>query len=638
MSVDVSWASRLRAANRAAALKEAFPGSTGVTKDESLAIRKAEKILKTADGAIDKFETHAHDSTGYHQRGMISSNYPQLKEESGLINPDIVWDEFQTSAIKKLAKSQYAALIGAAGTGKTTLVKALLAGIIYGDEELGLDPIGIRDIDEKAGPSIALCAFTGIASQVIRKNLPDWAAPACKTIHTLLEYSPENFEYNDEVTGELKVGTHFVPTRDASRPLEQDVIVIDEASMLGLNLWHQILDACRPNTKIILIGDINQLKPVADQTMFAYALAESLQPDSPWVVAELKKIHRQKEPEANRIIDTAHEILSGKRPTFDDPNSPNWRVIGFKLDNSPTKAAQQIVGFTHMLTTKKGPDGQVIYDPHRDRIMTAGNGEDMNQSSSAVQQITINETLCRLVDPPSEDHPVTIIDAGRVERRFCVGHRVMATKNEPPDQKDRVTNGMTGRVLEIEKNPKWQGEHGLVGSEASVKEFRRQAAQRTIAQMKGEKAESKMFELGDVANFVTQAIDNKDTKEERVGDQPASHIVTVKFDNGATRRFGTKSQVESLCLAYATTVHKAQGSQCDTAIIVCHHAVKMQLNREWLYTGWTRAVRRVICLYTDLGIATAVSKQQIYGKTTAEKIQRYAEVMARGDKIVKLTI
>lgn len=555
------------------------------------------------------------------------------RAESGLVDQSIELDASQKAAIDILTPSQYGCLTGAAGTGKTTIVKYLIEKLIYGDESIGLKPMGVRRLADKQGPSVAIVAYTGIAAQVVKQSMPAWMHDGCKTIHSLLEFMPEYEEY-EEVDGTIKKTMLFVPSRDKTRKLDHDLIIIDESSMLGLELWHQILDACKPGTKIIMIGDLNQLTPVAGQSTFAYALAACLRPDSGWDVAELTTIHRQKEAAANRVIEEAHNVLNGRSIKFDDPSkNKNWRVIGYELDMKPGKAGQQVVAICnqlrkHRVDASVDPDTSLIYDPYRDRIMTAGNGFEENDERSAVQQAPINMVLSRLIEPPTTENDMYVIDAGREEKRFTVGHRIMATVNEAPDVMDRVTNGMTGRIIDIQPNSGWTGDKRFVGPEQVVLKNRSSAldeAHRLLHAMNGGSAE-------DLAEFKLDSLEVKqsDTKAVREGGGPASHVVTVLFDNGATRELRTKAQVCQLVLAYATTVHKAQGSQCDTAIIVVHHTVRAQLSREWLYTAITRASKRVIILYTETGLRSAIATQRIYGRTVQEKIKRYLEFMTDG--------
>lgn len=577
-------------------------------------------------------ETRAAETKRVLNKGRILlSGAPQALEDSGMTAEGFEFDESQVNAIQTLLSPKHVALIGAAGTGKTTMVKHALAQMIYGSEGQydDFEPIGIRQLDGDQGPSIAICAFTGIATQVIRETLPSWIHPACKTIHTLLEYKPAQMGEDD--TGKRAM---FVPTRGVHNKLDHDVIVIDEASMLGLDLWHNLVDALRPHTKVILIGDLNQLKPVADATMFAYALSAGLDGKYGWALAELTTIHRQKEAAANKIIDGAHAILSGKTPVFDDPaKDPNWRFIGYELSPKADVSHKSIVEAINWMRSQPTPGNpeRALFDPYQDLLLTAGNGLDENDSASFVQQAPLNGTLSRLIEPPSEEHPVYIVDAGRESKKFAVGHRVMATKNESPDMKDRVTNGLTGRIISIESNPQWNGKKGMYGTEKEVMAFRTERAKALLGQGH-ESTNGVALGAFSLAEFDTSQFDAKNQSDEK----QASHIIQVKFKNGATRTYRTAADVESIKLAYAVTVHKAQGSQADTVVIVCHHAVARQLSREWLYTAVTRAKRRVILLYTRMGLSKAIAKQQIYGNNLREKVNRYRQVMEAGNVNVRL--
>lgn len=545
--------------------------------------------------------------------------------DSGLIDPSIVPDESQIAAINMLLDKQYGCLIGAAGSGKTTTLRRFLHYVIYGSEELGVDPLDIRALDGKQSLSIALCAFTGIATQVIKQNMPSWLHPACKTIHSLLEYMPVGVMVAQE-DGSMKEKQVFMPTRDATNKFQYDVIVIDEASMVGIELWHQILDACNEGTKIFLIGDLNQLPPVMSQSMFAYALAS-------WPVAELTKIHRQKEAAANKIIEAAHAILNGEDSkllgALDNPGTNhNWRVIGFEVHPDATKAGAQIVTIANELRKKRvhssvDPETPLIYDPYRDRVITTGNGYDENNSSASIQQSAINEALARLIEPPSEENPFYIIDAGMSRKKFARGHRVMATKNESPDIVDRVTNGMVGVIVEINRNAGWDGNPHMVGPETQVMAHRNASLDALFGKKSEDDDEPLDIEGLDTFSF---SMESKAQSQGKEGGGPASHAVTVKFANNAVRTFTSKSQVDSLQLAYASTCHKCQGSQFDTAIIVVHHAGKAMLSREWLYTAVTRAQKRVVLLYTKHGVKLAVARQKIFGRTLAEKIRKYQEL------------
>jgi ATP-dependent exoDNAse (exonuclease V) alpha subunit len=597
-----------------------------------------ERILASGTEIIEEVESledPLKEEAKAIKQEVVKSTLIPPREVCGLSDPSITLDPSQEAAINMLVSEQYGCLIGAAGSGKTTVTKYLLEKIVYGDEELGISPRKINMLTGKQGLSIALCAFTGIATQVIKQNMPEWLHPACKTIHSLLEYAPVITEVA-KPDGSFKETKIFMPSRHAANKFDYDIIIVDEASMVGVDLWHQILDAARSGTTIILIGDLNQLPPVTSHSMFAHALAA-------WPVAELTKIHRQKEPAANRIIETAHAVLQGKKfgpEWFDDPKTnPNWRVIGFELPADPMKAGANIIAIANQLRTRTvhpsiDPTEPLIYDPYRDRIITAGNGFDENNTASAIQQLWINEALANMIEPPTPDHPRYVIEIDRGGfKRFAVNHRVMATKNEAPDVENRVTNGMVGVITKIERNPAWSGDATMVGPEHLVLEAKKARAERILYgkdDNSGLLAEFAAMDFGNL-NLSSENLngDGEDSSDEvREGGGPASHRVEVLFANGASRIFSNKTQVGALQLAYASTCHKCQGSQMDTAIVVVHHIVKGQLSREWLYTAITRAQKRVILLYTDFGMRTAIAKQKIFGVNLAEKVKRYQALQA----------
>lgn len=560
---------------------------------------------------------------GDSEKTVVNRNFVlPSEEECGLWNPAIQLDESQVAAVEAMVQHQYACLIGAAGTGKTTVEKYLLKELIY---RSGFE---VKYLDAVQGLNIACVAFTGMATQVMKDNFPEWMHGCCKTIHALLEFAPEEVENkNGEKT------RVFMPRRNNLRKLEHKILLIDESSMLGIDLWRQLIAACQPGTRIYMIGDLNQLPPIIGQPIFAYALSR-------WPVFELTKVHRQKEAGANRIVEVAHQVLNGRSPTFDvSKGNPDWRVLFTELDANPVKAQKQILSVLNQLRQHRlrpdDPTSPMIYNPHADRVMTAGNGYDENVTSSSVQQHQLNEQLSLLIQPPSEEHPRYIIDAGRAMKKFAVNLRVMATKNEKPDELDRVTNGMAGTITDIYVNQHYKGNHDLVGIESEVVERTRAR----LADMRnGGTSVSSADLLSEMAGLSFDSDEEEsgihisagESEEEIEGGGAASHVVCVRFDNGATRKFSSKAGVESIQLAFCSTVAKCQGSQFETAIIICHHADKSQLSREWLYTAITRASKRVIILGTNYAVRYAIGRQKIKGATLAEKIQRYYEMMNDG--------
>lgn len=573
---------------------------------------------------------------------------------------NITPDPSQVHAVHTLVHEQYGCLIGAAGTGKTTTTRMLLHVLMNGDAEAGIDPVRISTVnmaeyrkasdvdkadpeydDESAReadmaraaetriPAVALCAFTGQATQVLRKNLPVAWRTNAMTIHSLLAFAPAEYTKADGTQS-----MRFEPSYTREFRMPWDIIVVDEASMVNLELWHMLLDAAKPGCRFYFIGDLNQLPPPVGMGILGFALAK-------WTVCELTVVHRQSDEAANKIIDTAHAILNGRQEMirFDDPKlNPNWRVIGFELKHQAQEAQAQVVAIAANMRGKKvdasvDPAQPDIYDPWRDRIMVPGNGFNPDEPGSALGQYPLNEVLSQIFTDKSV--PRIIIDCQRTTKKFAVGYRVMATKNEPPDALNRVTNGLTGRITNIYPNPKWLGDRRLVGNETDVAMNRDLMLNAAIARQKmGESAYAEEVldqeETDQDFDHLIESIASHNGKEEKISG-PASHVVCVQFDNGAYRELALNAEVEQLMIAYASTVHKAQGAEMPTAIIVIHHANKFHLNREGLYTAVTRAKERVIILYTQFGLRIALSKQRVSGRDLKEKIANYLTLMGGED-------
>ena len=544
---------------------------------------------------------------------------------------DLQLDDSQLDAVHGLARETMGNLIGAAGSGKTTTVKFLVHTLLNGSAEANIEPLRIGTIDMKSYsdteatttegaidtesgivPSIAMVAFTGQATQVMKLNIPAAWHRNIMTIHSILGYAPAEYTREDG-----SIGMRFEPTYGANRKFRWDVIIIDEASMVSVHLWHELRAAAKDTCRFYFIGDINQLSPTAGQSVFGFALHEL-------PTFELTHIHRQKDEAANKIVDAAHRILAGKQPEFDDASKDkNWRVIGFELAPTATEAHKQIVNIAHQLASTRvakevDPSEPLIYDPFRDRIITQTNGYNIENTASMVGQAQLNESLSQIFGQKTKE-PRVVIDYDRGQKTFAVGYRVMATKNESPNTYDRVTNGMTGKIISIKANGAWRGDKQSVGLEEDVAAYKRKQVNDALAG-KADVGLGVSLDLStDISNI--KAVETSDGEDRLSG--PSSHTVTVKYDTGAIRDYSFNSGIDQLQLAYASTTHKSQGMEAPTIIVVLHHASKFMMNRENFYTACTRASQRLIILYTPMGMNVSLARQQIYGKTLKEKVEKY---------------
>ncbi|MGD8564560.1 MAG: ATP-dependent RecD-like DNA helicase [Desulfarculaceae bacterium] len=229
----------------------------------------------------------------------------------------------QKKALAILLGSGLSILTGGPGTGKTTLVRALLA------------------VAERMGASVALAAPTGRAA----KRMQEATGHQALTLHRLLEYSPQKNLF----------------LRNASRPLNQDLAVIDESSMIDTWLLAHLVEALGPTTRLVLVGDADQLPSVGPGLTLRQLISSGVVN-----VAQLQEIFRQQQ--AGMIVANAHRILHGQMPRLPRPG----QEADFYFVDEPdsAKAAEKILDLVcKRLPAKFGLDPlrdiQVLSPMHR---------------------------------------------------------------------------------------------------------------------------------------------------------------------------------------------------------------------------------------------------------------------------------
>lgn len=554
----------------------------------------------------DMLESSPEDSVGDTENRITGHS-----KLSRLIDDDFPFDESQLDAIEGLSQEKFACLTGAAGTGKTTVTKKLVDTLLSTTQlaTVNMESYWKSDYQGEAGddyempeswvPSVVLCAFTGRAAQMIKKNFPrDWHGNIM-TIHRMLGYMPEWYEDWDEEEECYRKKMRFAPTYNADFKMPWDIIIIDEAGMLGIDLWHEIFAAMKPGCRVIMVGDINQLPPVHGRSIFGYAMCN-------WPSWELTKIHRQQGVN-NPIVDNAWRIIHGQLPQSEG----RFQMIELKGDAA--MASRKVRAIAPALQQRE------VYDPIRDAIITPING---NEGSRGYQlgQLPLNREFALIFNPQSE-HTRFIIDGGRERKQFAVGDKVMATVN---DWEAGITNGMTGVITEISPNSEYSGDTRRFGPVEEVNKYFAESA---------ENEEYVDISLEDL-DASMDAIDEgqKKTREKRERG-PASHIVTVRFgdaEHGIEVPFQSLSEVGSLMTAYVVTCHKMQGGEAPTVVIICHDSHRAMLYREWLYTAVTRASEKCILLYSPTALKTALNKQKMAGRTLREKVLAFNALQEAG--------
>jgi exodeoxyribonuclease V alpha subunit len=318
-----------------------------------------------------------------------ATTYPQIDFEKA-----VSWCEGRTGktlaasqreALKTVLANRVLVITGGPGVGKTTLVNSILI------------------ILRAKGVKCLLCAPTGRAA----KRLTETTGVEAKTIHRLLEINP--------ATGRF--------TKDESKPLACDLLVVDETSMVDVLLMHSLVRALPNHAGLILVGDVDQLPSVGPGTVLGDLIESRAVP-----VVRLTEVFRQAAD--SRIITTAHRIRRGQMPDMReaDPSSD----FHFVERDDPEKIVATLV----KLVQERIPE-RFHLDPIRDVQVLCP----MNRGSLGVREL--NTSLQRALNPYQSGQPT-------VERfgwRFQIGDKLIQTEN---DYDKEVFNGDIGTVERID--------------------------------------------------------------------------------------------------------------------------------------------------------------------------------------------
>ncbi len=403
----------------------------------------------------------------------------------------------QCEAVYMAFRSNLSIITGSPGTGKTTVLKAIIEvfRLVY------------------PGREIMLAAPTGRASRRMAESTGFLQA---KTLHSLLGLTSEE----------------GLPNQKERKPLESGLVIVDESSMIDMWLARQFFERIQPGTKVVLVGDVDQLQSVGAGDVFRQLINSGLIP-----VTVLNQIFRQSK--GSRIATNAQKVNTGdvKLDYGED----------FKLIRSDSQeaAADAICKVYLELVKKHGVEKVQILSPYR--------------TEGAASTDHLNLMIRELVNPYRDEAP----DIKVGSQYFRIGDKVMQRQNNK-----KASNGDIGYIRSITRN-----ENGTV-------------------------------------------------------------VVNIEFSDSRKAQYELED-MKHMELAYATTVHKAMGSEFDYVIMPVIRSHAIMLCRNIFYTGITRAKVQVVLVGQIAMIMMAIHKNVVGNRNTmlAKRIANYLQTFtARQEK------
>lgn len=457
----------------------------------------------------------------------IEERITQIEREQG-----ITYTDEQKQAIIRVCSNNVSILTGYGGTGKTTVVAAVL-----------------KILSEH---SFAQTALSGRAAA----RMSEITSHEGYTIHRLLGYDFIKREF----------------THNKKNPLRQEIIVLDETSMVGAELFYSLIQSIASGSRLIMIGDDGQLESIGLCNIFKDMLNSQVIP-----VARLTKIHRQAAKSA--IITESIKVRQNTQITKFGWTGTEVRgeLKDLKLDIYGDMILSQshiIDNFKFMYSKLHSADKIQIVVPQKFR------GE--------IATYHLNNIVQGIVNDGDKDCIEVYVPGKELSYLLKVGDRVIVNKNnykdallDPSNKNFRTENKYGEEVAEdsgYNVCPVFNGNIGKIISIDPEYEIRK---------------------------------NGKKSKKVKI----RKRYMVIDFEQWGLVKI-PKSMWSTVELAYALTCHKLQGSEADFVIVGLDFSAREMLTREWLYTAITRAKKKcVICAETN-SLQFCVMKSNIPLKTT----------------------
>lgn len=422
-------------------------------------------------------------------------------------NLGLEYDATQLEAIKMALTNAVFVLTGGPGTGKTTIINAVVHGFAE-LHDIELDPNKYKGSETFP---IMLAAPTGRAAKRIAEttNLP------ASTIHRLLGMGIDDATYEE-------------------RDLPDGLLIVDEVSMVDTYLLRTLLNAAHPGVTIVLVGDKDQLPSVGPGQVFADILASHAVPS-----VELTHIHRQ--DDHSSIVPLAHAINEGELPQDLLQRKPDRSFFACSADQVP-QVVQQVVAAA----------ARKQFDPLQVQVLAP-----MYRGNAGVDRLN---PLVQEIFNPAANHSKQVETASGMV--FRIGDKVLQLVNNP---EQNVYNGEIGKVVGITKAEKGHGDS-----------------------------------------------------------------LTLDFDGNELQY--DRADWSKITLAYATSIHKAQGSEFDMVILPLTLQSRRMLKRNLVYTAITRAKRFLILVGEPSAFSLAATTLAANRNTgLVEQLQKAFGVKAAAD-------